>query len=64
VNQAIYDIGLRPRLPATHRIVLVSSLDAATVAPSYARWAARAEDVLAGAPGPIVVAPRAGHLIL
>jgi nickel-dependent lactate racemase len=64
VNQAIYEIGLRPRLPARHRIVLVSSLDAATVAPSYAQWAARAEDVLAGAPGPIVVAPRAGHLIL
>jgi nickel-dependent lactate racemase len=64
VNQAIYEIGLRPRLPSRHRIVLVSSLDAATVAPSYARWAARAEDVLAGAPGPIVVAPRAGHLIL
>jgi nickel-dependent lactate racemase len=64
VNQAIYEIGLRPRLPAAHRIVLVSSLDEAAVAPSYARWAARAEDVLAGAPGPIVVAPRAGHLIL
>jgi len=64
VNAAIYEIGLRPRLPPRHEIVLVSSLTQDTVRPSYARWAASAEDVLAGARGPIVVAPRAGHLIL
>jgi len=64
VNQAIYEIGLRPRLPTRHRIVLVSGLAPAAVAPSYASWAARVEDVLAAAPGPIVIAPRAAHLIL
>ncbi|MCA9673682.1 MAG: DUF2088 domain-containing protein [Kofleriaceae bacterium] len=64
VNRAIYDIGLRPRLPARHRVVLVSALDAATVAPSYARWAARAEDVLADATGPIVVAPHASKMLV
>ena len=64
VNQAIYEIGLRPRLPERHRIVLVSSLSDAQVAPSYATWAPSVEAALAGAAGPIVVAPRAGHLIL
>lgn len=63
VNRAIYEIGLRPRLPARHRIVLVSSLSAAAVAPTYATWAARAEDVLAGAARPVLIAPRAAHLI-
>lgn len=64
VNQAIYEIGLRPRLPARHRIVLVSSLSAEGVAPSYATWAPSVEAALAGASGPVVVAPRAAHLIL
>lgn len=36
VNRAIYDIGLRPRLPSPHSIHLVSSLPPSTVAPSYA----------------------------
>jgi lactate racemase len=64
VNEAIYELGLRPRLPAAHTIVLVSGLDARTVAPSYARWAPSAEAALAGADGPVLVAPRAGHLLL
>ncbi len=36
VNRAIYDIGLRPRLPAPHSIHLISDLPPSTVAPSYA----------------------------
>lgn len=64
VNQAIYEIGLRPRLPARHRIVLVSSLSPEEVGPSYATWSPSVEAALAGATGPIVVAPRAAHLIL
>lgn len=64
VNEAIYELGIRPRLPREHRIVLVSGLAPDEVAPSYARWAARVEEVIAGAAGPIVVAPRAGHLIV
>ncbi len=63
VNRAIYQLGLAPRLPPRHRVVLVSSLGADQVAPTYARWAARAEDVLADATGPIVVAPRASRMI-
>ena len=64
VNEAIYAIGLRPRLPARHRVVLVSSLAPEVVAPSYADWAPSVEEALAGATGPIVIAPRAAHLIL
>lgn len=63
VNRAIYEIGLAPRLPPRHRVVLVSSLGADQVAPTYARWAARVEDVLGEATGPIVVAPRASRMI-
>ncbi len=64
VNRAIYEIGLRPRLPADHRILLVSALSPQTVAPTYAIWAPSVEDALADATGPIVVAPRAGSLVL
>ena len=64
VNHAIYDIGLRPRLPAGHRIVLVSSLSPAEVAPSYATWTPSVEAALAGVSGTVVVAPHASHLIL
>jgi len=63
VNQAIYEIGLRPRLPADHRIVLVSTLDEATVRPSYATWCPTVEDAIAGA-RELLVAPRASKLVL
>ncbi len=39
VNRGIYQLGIAPRLPAEHEVVLVSTLPAATVAASYARWA-------------------------
>ncbi len=63
VNRAIYDIGLRPRLPPGHRIRLVSSLDEATVRPSYASWCPSLADAISGA-GELLVAPRASKLIL
>jgi nickel-dependent lactate racemase len=62
VNHAIYDTGIAPRLAPGVRVVLVSSLDHATVAPSYATWAARVEDVIV--PGRIVVVPRASQIIV
>jgi nickel-dependent lactate racemase len=64
VNRAIYEIGLAPRLPPRHRILLVSSLSADTVAPSYARWSPSVETALVGATDPIVVAPHASALVL
>lgn len=39
VNRGIYELGIRPRLPAQHEVVLVSNLPRATVEASYARWA-------------------------
>jgi nickel-dependent lactate racemase len=63
VNEAIYELGIRPRLPARHRVVLVSSLARETVAPSYAAWAARIEDVVDPS-ARIVVAPRASKMIV
>ena len=46
VNRAIYEPGLRPRLPRHHRIVLVSDLGREAVAPSYCEWAPSAEAIL------------------
>lgn len=62
VNQAIYDIGIKPRLPPGVSIALVSSLDRATVEPSYAAWAPRAEPLVR--PGRVLVVPRASHIIV
>jgi nickel-dependent lactate racemase len=64
VNRAIYDIGLKPRLPSDHRIVLVSSLPPDQVAPTYCDWSPSIEQALAEAgTDPPVVLPRAGSLI-
>ena len=63
VNQAIYEIGLRPRLPRDHRIVLVSDLAADVVSRSYARWAPDLQDAIGGSDGLLVVTS-ASKLIL
>jgi nickel-dependent lactate racemase len=55
VNQAIYEIGLRPRLPEGHRIFLVSRLSADHVLPTYARPATSVEDAISGADELLVV---------
>lgn len=64
VNEAIYELGLRPRLPEAHRVVLVSGLAASTVAPTYARWAASVEDALRDDDAPRLIVPRATKLLL
>jgi nickel-dependent lactate racemase len=64
VNRAIYDIGLRPRLPPRHRILLVSGLPASAVSATYAIPAPSVAAALSGVDFPVVVAPRASHLIL
>ena len=63
VNQGIYEIGIRPRLPANHRVVLVSSLSREVVAPTYCEWAGSLEEVLAEVGAPPLVLPRAGTLL-
>jgi nickel-dependent lactate racemase len=64
VNQGIYELGLRPRLPAEHRIVLVSGLTPAEVAPSYARWCESIERALEDCAGTVLVAPRASKMVI
>ena len=65
VNRAIYEIGLAPRLPAAHRIVLVSSLPREQVEPSYCAWAPSLEAALAGWSGAeATILPRASTLIV
>lgn len=71
VNEGIYRLGIRHHLPEGHVIDLVSSLDEATVARSYARYASSLAAALAraGVPaaGPVegvAVAWRAGELVV
>jgi nickel-dependent lactate racemase len=63
VNHGIYEIGLRPRLPREHRIVLVSSLAQDVVARTYAAWAPDLASALAGADDVLVV-PQASKLVI
>jgi nickel-dependent lactate racemase len=63
VNRGIFEIGIRPRLPAGCRVVLVSSLDADVVAKTCFEYAPSLDAVLArGADAPLVL-PRAGSLL-
>jgi nickel-dependent lactate racemase len=65
VNRGIYEIGLRPRLPGRHRVVLVSSLAREVVEPTYCAWAPSLEAALAEAEGgaePLVL-PSAARLL-
>lgn len=62
VNQGIYRIGLAPRLPDDHAIVLVSDLPDDVVATSYARPAPSLADAIAGA-DELLVVPSASKLI-
>ncbi len=63
VNRAIYEIGLRPRLPAEHRIILVSDLPRALVETSYAVPAPSLDAAIDGAEELLVV-PCASKLLL
>ncbi|MEM9488285.1 MAG: lactate racemase domain-containing protein [Myxococcota bacterium] len=69
VNRAIYEIGVKPRLPEQHRVVLISGLTEDQVAPSYCDWAPSAEvaveQVLQSSPNAsLTVVTRAGILIV
>lgn len=55
VNRGIYELGLRPRLPHQHEVILVSSLPDAVVRSSYARPAVSLTAAIAGAPEVLVV---------
>ncbi len=63
VNRGIYEIGLAPRLPARHQIVLVSELPRATVEATYAAWAPSLAAALAGA-DELLVVPEASKLVI
>ena len=64
VNRAIYEIGLRPRLPRTHDIILVSDLHRRQVEPMYRRYAPTFEAALDSLDEPPVVFPNAGTAIV
>lgn len=64
VNRAIFELGIRPRLPARHRVVLASGLPRAVVERTYCAWAPSVEAALASCAGPPTVVPRAGHILL
>jgi len=69
VNEGIFALGVRRFLPERYTLLLVSSMDEATVAQTYARYAPSLEAALAEArritgPSPrIVVMPDAGDLV-
>ncbi|MGE5180605.1 MAG: lactate racemase domain-containing protein [Acidobacteriota bacterium] len=63
VNEAIFRIGVLPRLARGVRLVLVSSLDQATVSRTLLTRAASIEDVLVSQTGPVVVIPEASQLV-
>jgi hypothetical protein len=64
VNEAIFRIGVLPRLPASTRLVLVSDLDEAVVASTLLERAVSIDAVLATTSGPVTIVPRASQLIL
>jgi lactate racemase len=63
VNEAIFRIGILPRLPPGASIRLVSSLDPATVARTLVGHAPSVEALLADHTGPVLVVPRASQLL-
>jgi lactate racemase len=63
VNQGIYEIGIKPRLPAAHRVILVSSLPRDEVEQTYCEWAPSVEAALVDDDDPPTVLPRAGRLL-
>ena len=63
VNRGIFELGIRPRLPPEHRVLLVSSLSPEVVATTYCQHADSLEAALAGLAEPPLVLPRAGSLL-
>jgi nickel-dependent lactate racemase len=63
VNEAIFRIGVIPRLPRRAKLLLVSDLDRAVVARTLLGHALDVDAVLSSTPGPVLVIPRASQLI-
>lgn len=63
VNEAIFRIGVIPRLPRGAKLLLVSDLDRAVVARTLLGHALDVDAVLSSTPGPVLVIPRASQLI-
>jgi nickel-dependent lactate racemase len=63
VNEAIFRIGILPRLPPGARLVLVSGLDKSAVDQTLLEYAPSIESVLASTSGPVTVVPRASQLL-
>ena len=63
VNEAIFRIGILPRMPSGARIALVSGLPANEVACTLVEYAASVDDAIRDIPGPVLVLPRASQLI-
>ena len=63
VNEAIFRIGVLPRLPPGARLLLVSDLSPAVVATTLLAHAPSLPEVVARTAGRIVVIPRASQLI-
>ena len=64
VNEAIFRLGILPRLPPTARLCLVSSLDRAQVARTLLDPLDSLDDLLAGPPRSITIIPRASQLLI
>jgi hypothetical protein len=63
VNEAIFRIGVLPRLPPGARIALVSSLSPEEVARTLVSYAAGVNEAIAARPGPVLAIPRASLLL-
>jgi nickel-dependent lactate racemase len=63
VNEAIFRIGILPRLPPGARIALVSSIPANEVSCTLVEYAASVDAAIRDIPGPAIVVPRASQLI-
>jgi nickel-dependent lactate racemase len=64
VNEAIFRLGVLPRLPEQARLVLVSDLEDAVTTRTLLERAPNIDELLASTTGPITVVPRASQLIL
>ncbi len=63
VNEAIFRIGVLPRLPPRARLVLVSDLGEPMTKRTLLDYAASVEPLIEAARGPVTVVPRASQLI-
>ena len=63
VNEAIFRIGVLPRLPPGARLVLVSAQSETTVRRTLLDYAPDVESILRATSGPVTIIPRASQLI-